>query len=66
MAKEKKEVVKKETRKAIEPTGDNLKRVIDQCRVLDVSLPAIKKLLDCTWKEAVTLRHAAVKQLKAK
>jgi len=63
--KSKKEAkVKKEVRKRIEPTAENVKRVIEECRVADVSLPAIRKLFGATWAESCKLRHEAVKQLK--
>ena len=36
--------LKKDVRKAVEPTAENVKRAIEECRVPDVSLPAVRKL----------------------
>ena len=66
MSKEKKPKAVKESRKAIEPTAENVKRAIAECSVPDVSLPAVRKLFGATWNEAAVIRHAAIKQLKAK
>lgn len=56
--KAKKEAKPKRTK--IEPTEANLK-VVRSVGVMEYSLPAIKKALNCTWHEAVALRHAALK-----
>jgi hypothetical protein len=64
MSKDKKAV--KAKRQPVEPTVARVQEAIAECSVPDVSLPGIRKLLDCTWKEAITIRHAALKQLKAK
>ncbi|GEM_PF-5078647 len=60
-----KKEVKKPARQPTTPTAENLKLVREKCAVIDYPLATIKKVLDCTWKEAVALRHAALKGDKA-
>ena len=63
--KTKKEAPKKDVRKPVEPTAENVKRAIEECRVADISLPAVRKLFSATWKESVAIRAAALKALKS-
>lgn len=51
---------KKEARKPIEVSEANLK-VVRSVGMMMFPLPAVKKALSCTWKEAVALRRAALK-----
>jgi hypothetical protein len=61
----KKEVkAKQEQRKAVEPTDANLKAAREAATVTDYSLPKIRKVLSCTWGEAVAIRHALLKAEK--
>ena len=55
---------KREARARFEPTAENLK-LVRACARVEYSLAAIKKSLNCTWGEAVALRHAALKADKS-
>jgi hypothetical protein len=62
MSKDKKAVKAKQ--QPVEPTVARVQEAIAQCSVTDISLPAVRKLFNATWKEAIAIRHAALKQLK--
>ncbi len=66
MSKEKKPKAVKASRKAVEPTVENLKTAREAATVLDYSLPRIRKALSATWGEAAVIRHALLKADKAK
>ncbi|MGB8592531.1 MAG: hypothetical protein WA755_05815 [Candidatus Acidiferrales bacterium] len=49
----------------VEVNNVNLAIVREKANVVDYSLPAIRSALKCTWKEAVTVRRAALKSDKS-
>jgi hypothetical protein len=55
---------KKASRTKVEATTANVIRAIDECRVVDIGLPAVRKAFGCSWNEAIAIRHAAIKKLK--